>query len=233
MAMVQVDLSEYDMLREAKDKAEKRVKELEEDIKGLKDKSRVIIHTKYKVKSNPINISAAARTIVNMSRYLPYLSIEDVEKVLISSKKIIYTDIDTDSTNESEQLIGFDDVRVMVENKYKKELEDAINYYRESEESYHKLKDSAYDEVRKDYEDSIKKNESINAKLKEEKKEIIKTKDAKIKELQDKIAELSKSKEEKVAELTAIIEDAQKRLEEIYGLKKKGLFKSIVEKWKK
>lgn len=167
-----------------------------------------------------------------MSRYSPYLSIEDVEKVLISSK-IIHTDIDTDSTNESEQLIGFDDVRVMVENKYKKELEDAINHYRESEESYHKLKDSVYDEVRKDYEDSIKKNESINAKLKEEKKEIIKTKDAKIKELQDKIAELSKSKEEKIAELTAIIEDAQKRLEEIYGLKKKGLFKSIVEKWKK
>lgn len=48
MAMVQVDLSEYDMLREAKDKAEKRVKELEEDIKGLKDKSRVILTTEYK-----------------------------------------------------------------------------------------------------------------------------------------------------------------------------------------
>lgn len=43
MAMIQVDLSEYDMLREAKNKAEKRVEELEDEIKGLKDKSRVII----------------------------------------------------------------------------------------------------------------------------------------------------------------------------------------------
>lgn len=50
MAMVQVDLSEYDMLREAKNKAEEEVKELKETINGLKDKSRVIIHTKYKVK---------------------------------------------------------------------------------------------------------------------------------------------------------------------------------------
>ena len=53
------------------------------------------------------------------------------------------------------------------------------------------------------------------------------------KKTKKQIDELSKSKEEKIAELTAIIEDAQKRLEEIYGLKKKGLFKSIVEKWKK
>lgn len=47
MAMVQVDLSEYDMLREAKNKAEEEVKELKETINGLKDKSRVILTTKY------------------------------------------------------------------------------------------------------------------------------------------------------------------------------------------
>lgn len=35
MAMVQVDLSEYDMLREAKHKAEKRVAELEDEIADL------------------------------------------------------------------------------------------------------------------------------------------------------------------------------------------------------
>ena len=35
MAMVQVDLSEYDMLREAKNKAEKRVAELEDEIADL------------------------------------------------------------------------------------------------------------------------------------------------------------------------------------------------------
>ena len=40
MAMVQVDLSEYDMLREAKNKAENEVKELKEEIKEYQKKSK-------------------------------------------------------------------------------------------------------------------------------------------------------------------------------------------------
>lgn len=45
MATVTIDISEYDMLRNGKEQAEAEVKALKEDIKGLKDKSRVIITT--------------------------------------------------------------------------------------------------------------------------------------------------------------------------------------------
>ena len=42
MAMVQVDLSEYDMLREAKNKAENEVKELKEEIKEYQKKQELL-----------------------------------------------------------------------------------------------------------------------------------------------------------------------------------------------
>ena len=47
MATVTLDSSKYDMLRENKKKAEEEVKELKETLKGLKDKSRVILTTQY------------------------------------------------------------------------------------------------------------------------------------------------------------------------------------------
>jgi hypothetical protein len=45
MAMVQVDLSEYDMLRQAKQKAEDECAELKENIKALKNSSKAIVRT--------------------------------------------------------------------------------------------------------------------------------------------------------------------------------------------
>lgn len=227
MAMVQVDLSEYDMLRETKNKAEKRVEELEDEIKGLKDKSRVIIQTRCKVKTYAYNMQEIASKLMRKINFESYISTDDVERILHESKlEYCGTTIDPTDDNSS-QLIGFDDVRVMVENKYKKEMEEAINNYKESEEKYYELRDSVYDEARKYYEDSIKRVQGINSELKEEKEEIIKTKDAEIKELQDKIAELSRSKEEKIAKLMNTINEAQAKLEELTGPKKKGLFNKI------
>lgn len=228
MAMVQVDLSEYDMLREAKNKAEKRVEELESDIKGLKDKSRVIIQTRYKIRTYSYNIQEIASRLMKKINFESYISIDDVERILQESKIDYSGTVINPPDDNSSQFIGFDDVRVMVENEYKKEMEDAIKNYKESEEEYHKLKNSVYDEARKYYEDSIKRAQGINSELKEEKEEIIKTKDAEIKALQDKIAELSRSKEEKVAELMNTINEAQAKLEELTGPKeKKGLFNKI------
>ena len=45
MAIVQVDLSEYDMLRQAKQKAEDECAELKESIKALKNSSKAIVKT--------------------------------------------------------------------------------------------------------------------------------------------------------------------------------------------
>ena len=50
MAQVNVDLSEYDMLREAKTKAESQVKELTEEMKKLKDNAaNVVVRNRYYV----------------------------------------------------------------------------------------------------------------------------------------------------------------------------------------
>lgn len=227
MAMVQVDLSEYDMLREAKNKAETRVKELEDEIKGLKDKSRVIIQTRYKVRTYSYNMQEIASKLKRKINIESYVSIDDVERILQESKIDYYGTVTNPPDDNSSQLIGFDDVRVMVENKYKKEMEEAIKNYKDSEEDYNKLKNSVYDDAREYYQDSIKRVQGINSELKKEKEEIIKTKDAEIKELQYKIAELSRSKEEKIAELMNTINEAQAKLEELTGPKKKGLFTKI------
>lgn len=253
MAMVQVDLSEYDMLREAKDKAEKRVKELEEDIKGLKDKSRVILTTEYKYPTvNKKIVDDINRLVISLGDSAPYendirwgaafhINVDSEIKNILSANikfgSIPYNRIISHSNYFSSQYIGFDDVKARVEAYYKKDIDKAIADYKESEEDYNRLKDSIEERVRDEYSNVIAKlkkdNKLLIEKYEKSIEDITKSKDTEIKDLQDKVAELSKSKEEKVAELTAIIEDAQKRLEEIYGLKKKGLFKSIVEKWKK
>lgn len=253
MATVQVDLSEYDMLREAKDKAEKRVKELEEDIKGLKDKSRVILTTQYKYPSvNETIVGDISRLVILLRDNVSYandirygsafhINIEsEIRNILSSNIKfgnIPYNIITSHSDYSTSQYIGFDDVKARVEAHYKKDIDKAIADYKESEEDYNRLKDSIEERVRNMYIQTInrlkKDNKLLVEKYEKSIEDITKSKDAEIKELQDKIAELSKSKEEKIAELTAIIKDAQERLEEIYGLKKKGLFKRIVETWGK
>lgn len=73
MAMVQVDLSEYDMLRESKNKAEDRVNELLKEIEEYKKNARVIVTTKYavlgfdKIKMRDV-IETTYRQSLNLSR---------------------------------------------------------------------------------------------------------------------------------------------------------------------
>lgn len=253
MAMVQVDLSEYDMLREAKNKAEEEVKELKETINGLKDKSRVILTTKYvypKVNYERL-VSSIIRLITEYKNSNGFgddirfsglvrpsigMAVDNVLRENIKFTNHTYS-VYEGPVVPSSQYIGFEDVKVKVEEHYKKDIDKAIADYEESKENYEKLRDSVEERVRDEYSNVIAKlkkdNKLLIEKYEKSIEDITKSKDTEIKDLQDKVVELSKSKEEKVAELTAIIEDAQKRLEEIYGLKKKGLFKSIVEKWKK
>lgn len=252
MATVQVDLSEYDMLRKAKDKAEKRVKELEEDIKGLKDKSRVILTTQFvcprinydKLHSDILLLVEKAKDRDSLKEFPHYAANiggslhSEIESIISSNIKFDNIRYSPDILNySSSQYIGFDDVKARVEAHYKKDIDKAIADYKESEEDYNRLKDSIEERVRNMYIQTInrlkKDNKLLVEKYEKSIEDITKSKDAEIKDLQDKIAELSKSKEEKIAELTAIIKDAQGRLEEIYGLKKKGLFKRIVEIWGK
>lgn len=96
-------------------------------------------------------------------------------------------------------LIGFEDVKVKVEEHYKKDIDKAIADYEESKENYEKLRDSVEERVRDKYSNVIAKlkkdNKLLIEKYEKSIEDITKSKDAEIKDLQDKVAELSKSKD--------------------------------------
>lgn len=235
MATVQVDLSEYDMLREAKDKAEKRVEELKETIKGLENKSRVILTTQYvypevnydRIYSDIEQLIEGVKNRSNLRDSPRYsmqadLSIHNgIEYTLRSNIKFDNMPYDISlGKYSSSQYIGFEDVKAKVEAHYKKDIDKAIADYKESEETYNRLKNSVEKDVKEMYSNTINK-------LKKSIKDITESKDTEIKALKDKITELSKSKEEKIAELTKTIEEAQAKLYELSEPKKKGLFTKI------
>lgn len=209
MAEVRVDLSEYDMLREAKNKAEKEVEELRETIKSLKDKSRVILTTKYKYYT--VDIHRIATEIYRQIRFF----VSETEIANIIKRNIEGRAKYSMSETDSSQYIGFDDVRVQVENHYKNEINKAIQNYKDSEEEYRKLKESVEDSIRDMYLDTIKQlNDNV------------KSKDVEIESLKSQISELSKSKDERIAELIVTIREAQFKLDKLNG-KKRGLFNKI------
>lgn len=246
MATVQVDLSEYDTLREAKNKAEKRVEELKETIKGLENKSRVILTTQYvypevhydKIYSDVIQLIEAAKDR-DKFRDLPMystridLSIHNsIEHTLRSNIKFGNMPYDISlGKYSSSQYIGFEDIKAKVEAHYKKDIDKAIADYKESEETYNRLKDSVEEDVKEMYSNTINKlkkdNKLLIDKYEKSIKDVTESKDTEIKALEDKITELSKSKEEKIAELTKTIEEAQAKLYELSEPKKKGLFTKI------
>lgn len=212
MAEVRVDLSEYDMLREAKNEAEKEVEELKETVKSLKNKSRVILTTRYKYYAVDTHRIALEIYRQNMRGRLPISETEIADIVKRSTKGCA---IHSMSETDSSQYIGFDDVRVQVENHYKNEIDRAIQNYKDSEKEYHKLRESVEDSVKDMYLNTI-----------DQLKDDIKSKDEEIKSLKSQITELSKSKDERIAELMVTIKEAQSKLDELDG-KRKGLFSKI------
>lgn len=221
MPTVQVDLSEYDMLRENKKKAEEEVKDLKETIKGLKDKSRVVLQTKFKYHS--IDTYRIASAIKHSMNYNLSLSVECIAS-------IINTNLATVSALSGEydscQYIGFDDVKFRVEEHYKKEIDKAITDYEDSKRDYYRLKDSVEERIKKEYSNMLDKLEKEKKNLIEKHEEDIKSKDEEIKVLQERLTELSKSKEDRIAELTAIIEKAKAEMIELTKVKK-GFFNKI------
>ena len=233
MATVTLDSSEYDMLRENKKKAEEEVKELKETLKGLKDKSRVILTTQYvypkvnyeKICSSIVQLVVTSKSMDNFRGS----SIYPVQSNLTSSiDNILRSNIKFDnmpynpSTGKysSSQYIGFEDIKAKVEAYYKEDIDKAIADYKESEEAYHRLENLVEKSVKERYSNTINR-------LKEDNKLLIDKYEKANKALQDRIAELSKSKEEKIAELMATINEAQSKIEKLSGTKKKGLFNKM------
>jgi DNA repair exonuclease SbcCD ATPase subunit len=204
MAQVTIDISEYDALREAKAKAEQEVKELKETIKDLKKGSKVIFQTKY-VRGD---VDGAKRYIRSKCLGLSYADHLTISRILES--------LFGGEPRETTQYINFKDVEAQVEagisEQKKKELEDAIEYYKKAAQKYETKNAGLEEEYQKQKEAYENASKPQIDKLNEE-----------IKYLNDRIAELKKSRNEKIAELEAQIDEAEAKLSDL-GARKKGWF---------
>ena len=207
MAQVTVDISEYDGLRDDLKGAKQTIKELKETIMDLKKGSKVIFQTKY-VRGD---VNAAARYIQGKCSSLSHADYLTTINIL--------NNFFGGEPRDTFQYINFKDVEAQVKagisEQKKRELEDAIEYYKKAAQEYETKNaglEEEYQKQKKAYEDASKLQID---KLNEE-----------ISYLNDRIAELKKSRNEKIAELVAQIDEAEAKLSDL-GVKKKGWFNRI------
>lgn len=211
MATVNVDLSEYDMLRQAKNKAEKEVEELKETIKGLESKSRVII------RSVPANLSAEDVinnfNILRSSNYMGgYSGTRELLKMSIERalrSKVV-----------SSQYINFDDIKLSIEEKIDKEYRESMDA---SKRSYDIAATSYYNKeksLEKDFEEKYKN------KLKEKDNEIVNL-NVKLEEAKSKIEELRSSFSVRQEEAAKALKEAQDKYDELMGESNKSWFQKL------
>lgn len=139
MAIVQVDLSEYDMLRQAKQKAEDECAELKENIKAINNSSKAIVktvHVKNRVQFDIDKI--ISNTIQKYTDYerrrfdSPFWDNSINSTVLYESLHAALHVRDAFSYKEdaegevSESFVNFEDVRIKVENKMQDEINKSI-----------------------------------------------------------------------------------------------------------
>lgn len=224
MATVQIDLSEYDILRESKNKAEEEVKTLKETLKGLENKSRVILTTKYVLPNVKENLFDELQYLV--SRVLAnnhyYHSNYNFRKEFENMMFRVIKDFNIHD-KESSQYIGFEDVRAKVEEHFKEEIKESIEINKKAAYEFEKKMNEAESMVRVEYQDKIDKFTKDRDRLIEKNKQEKDKLEQEIYNLKQQINELSKSKEEKISELNSIITDAKKKLETLEG-KKEGIF---------
>lgn len=218
MAIVTLDSSEYDMLRETKGKAEKRVKELEKEIDGLRDKSRVILTTKYVYPEiqfdrlissmvSIINYYRSSNRLEDDPRYSSLVKPSISSQVTdIIKENIKFSDYSFNMCGKPEscssQYIGFEDVKVRVEEHFKDKIKKSIDNYNNCAKQLQDNTDKVEESIRNAYEGIVNQYRKENENLRK------------------KIAELSKSKDEKIAELIKQIDEAGVKLSELKGNRK-------------
>ena len=113
MSTLHIELSEYDAMRNRNKELEERVKQLEEELKGCKDGSRVIIRKVMEQKE--------------AGRFSYYAHLQG---------RPIYDSEQTKEIVVSENYINFEDVREKIEDKMKDAIEASIRFHNEQAENY-------------------------------------------------------------------------------------------------
>lgn len=129
MAIVNVDLSEYDSLRNRKMELEEQNKELKQQVKDLKSGSKVIIRT-------------VEESVVSDRPFHDFWGSDKPKRII------------------SESYVGFEDVRLKVEEAMKADIASSIKSYEEKRKNYE-------ENMGKVYEDRIQKLKEENKVLAE------------------------------------------------------------------
>lgn len=116
MAVVNVDYSEFETLKNRVKELEETVKEKDKTIASLKDGSRVIIRKEVQVE-----YERYAFDRINGSQTDPFFSRDDKPRHTIET---------------SESYLGFEDVRLKVEEQMKDEVKRSIKHRDDARESY-------------------------------------------------------------------------------------------------
>lgn len=159
MAVVNVDYSEFETLKNRVKELEETVKEKDKTIASLKDGSRVIIRKEVQIEYETFSE--------------PYRRLRGIDKDPLYSQD----DKPRRTVETSESYLGFEDVRLKVEDKMKDEINRSIKQRDESRESYEssvqeykeKEKKLAYKEKSLD-DEYAKKQEALISEYKEKEK---------------------------------------------------------------
>lgn len=144
MATVTIDISEYDMLRNGKEQAEAEVKTLREDIKGLKDKSRVIITTITKVVQKGNWYTGEPKTVKTVSESTQFTGFDDIEF----------------------------EIREKLTKKVQKELDERLSFLETARKDYEEERTALEPGFEKEKAELIEKFEKEKAELERDRKEL-------------------------------------------------------------
>ena len=240
MAYVNVDLSEYDMLREAKAKAESQVKELTEEVRKLKENtSNVVVKNRYYVAS--LDYRAAASKIIQALEYEGLMQLVQAAQDMRwsarndpfgrpSINQELVRQVGGILEHNLKDLLnlrsGYIEDTTTVEVRGFDELSDNIKaqieaQYRSSfqEKEAYNLKHLDVDKAVKQAEKTLR--ESYEGKLKKANTEIGSLNE-KVNELQAKLREASKTSEEKLAEAMTNLAAAQAEVAKYQKPKRRG-----------
>lgn len=247
MAKLEIELSEYDAMREARKAAEARVEELKQENKDLKGSSKVIIrrevqHLVPKVEERELTnrilyqikemIQVKRMSASIRKRYDPLLGVsyptldlspEELAQICVrcwnegNKHYVVATAMDTEMPSKTDTLVGFEDIRLKVEEILKEQIQQehkaAVDSLNSERESYEKKRAQVSEKLAKEFEAEYRAKMDS---LEEEVKRLRKDND----DLYKRLTEASKSHEEKLAEAEEKVREAQEELMKLQGKKK-------------
>lgn len=210
MAVVNVELSEYDALRESLKDYKERVAKLDNELSGLKKGENVVITTKYCVRKienlrkliensieNLKNTSFQSKYYYNfhehnaISKASTFLNDPDISYCILNALYGAFEHGDSFSgvgdfevKESSTEVQGYNDLRLIIENKLKEEAQAEIDSLKQSyidkKEEYEKKYSKIENKFEEEYKDKFKEFEGR-----------IENKDKTIVDLQTKLSEKS------------------------------------------